>query len=114
MAAYKGTTIHGFPNLFQIVGPNTALGHSSMIYIIESQVRYVVEAVKAMRHNGLGAIEPTAEAQAEWTAMVQERMKPTVWTTKSLAGDVSLRKPHSNLNSGTHRRSLSHAPSQNS
>ena len=37
----------GFPNLFQIVGPNTALGHSSMIFIIESQVRYVVEAAKA-------------------------------------------------------------------
>jgi hypothetical protein len=38
-----------------------------------------------MRHNGLGAIEPTAEAQAEWTAMVQERMKPTVWTTGGCA-----------------------------
>jgi len=85
MAAYKGTTIHGFPNLFQIVGPNTALGHSSMIYIIESQVRYIVEAARAMRRDGLGAIEPTAEAQAEWTAKIQDRMKPTVWTTGGCA-----------------------------
>ncbi|MEZ0578192.1 flavin-containing monooxygenase [Nocardioides sp. MH1] len=85
MAAYKGTTMHGFPNLFQLVGPNTALGHSSMIFIIESQVRYVVEAARAMRREGLGAIEPTAEAQAAWTAEVQERMKPTVWTTGGCA-----------------------------
>jgi cyclohexanone monooxygenase len=85
MAAYKGTTIHGFPNLFQLVGPNTALGHSSMIYIIESQVRYVVEAARAMRRDGLATIEPTAEAQATWTARVQARMKPTVWTTGGCA-----------------------------
>ena len=85
MAAYKGTTVHGFPNLFQLVGPNTALGHSSMIFIIESQVRYVVEAARAMRREGLAAIEPTAEAQAAWTAEVQERMKPTVWTTGGCA-----------------------------
>jgi hypothetical protein len=85
MRAYKGTTIHGFPNFFQIVGPNTALGHSSMIFIIESQVRYVVDAVRAMRRDGLAAIEPTAEAQDTWTAAVLERMKRTVWTTGGCA-----------------------------
>ncbi|MDZ5621973.1 NAD(P)/FAD-dependent oxidoreductase [Nocardioides sp. HM23] len=85
MAAYKGTTIHGFPNLFQIVGPNTALGHSSMIFIIESQVRYIVDAARTMRREGLGAIEPTAAAQEQWTATIQERMKPTVWTTGGCA-----------------------------
>ncbi|HWJ81532.1 MAG TPA: NAD(P)/FAD-dependent oxidoreductase [Nocardioides sp.] len=85
MSAYKGTTVHGFPNFFQIVGPNTALGHSSMIYIIESQVRYIVEAAKAMRRRGLAAVEPTAAAQQEWTDEVQERMGPTVWTTGGCA-----------------------------
>lgn len=85
MAAYKGTTIHGFPNLFQVVGPNTALGHSSMIFIIESQVRYVVDAVRTMRREGLAAVEPTAAAQEEWTATVQDRMRPTVWTTGGCA-----------------------------
>ena len=85
MAAYKGTTINGFPNLFQIVGPNTALGHSSMIFIIESQVRYIVDAARTMRREGLGAVEPTAAAQAEWTATIRERMKPTVWTTGGCA-----------------------------
>jgi cation diffusion facilitator CzcD-associated flavoprotein CzcO len=85
MAAYKGTTIHGFPNLFQIVGPNTALGHSSIIFIIESQVKYVVEAAKAMRREGLGVVEPTLAAQDEWTADIRQKMKPTVWQTGGCA-----------------------------
>ncbi|WGX97988.1 NAD(P)/FAD-dependent oxidoreductase [Nocardioides sp. L-11A] len=85
MAAYKGTTIHGFPNLFQIVGPNTALGHSSMIFIIESQVRYVVEAAKALRREGLAAVEPTQAAQDAWTAQIRRKMKPTVWQTGGCA-----------------------------
>jgi cation diffusion facilitator CzcD-associated flavoprotein CzcO len=85
MAAYNGTTIHGFPNLFQIVGPNTALGHSSIIFIIESQVRYIVDAVRTMRREGLGAVEPTADAQQAWNDAIQERMKPTVWTTGGCA-----------------------------
>ena len=45
MQAYKGATVHGFPNLFFIVGPNTGLGHSSMVFMIESQVAYAVDAV---------------------------------------------------------------------
>lgn len=85
MSAYKGTTVHGFPNLFQIVGPNTALGHSSMIFVIESQVRYVVDAVRTLRRQGLGAVEPTAAAQQRWTDAIQERMRPTVWTTGGCA-----------------------------
>ena len=85
MAAYKGTTINGFPNLFQIVGPNTALGHSSMIFMIESQVRYIVDAARTMRREGLGAVEPSVAAQDEWTATMRERMKPTVWTTGGCA-----------------------------
>ena len=40
MQAYKGATVHGFPNLFFVVGPNTGLGHSSMVFMIESQVAY--------------------------------------------------------------------------
>jgi len=85
MAAYKGTTINGFPNLFQIVGPNTALGHSSMIFMIESQVRYIVDAARTMRREGLGAVGPSAAAKEEWTATMRERMKPTVWTTGGCA-----------------------------
>jgi cyclohexanone monooxygenase len=56
-----------------------------MIYIIESQVRYVVDAARTMRRAGLATVEPSADAQADWTAKVQERMRPTVWTTGGCA-----------------------------
>ena len=63
MAAYKGTTIAGFPNLFQIVGPNTGLGHSSMVFIIESQIAYIRSALQQMGERGIATVEPTQQAQ---------------------------------------------------
>ena len=81
MAAYKGTTIAGFPNLFQIVGPNTGLGHSSMVFIIESQIAYIRSALQQMGEQGLGAVEVRQDAQDAWNADVQRRMKRTVWST---------------------------------
>ena len=81
MAAYKGTTVHGFPNLFMIVGPNTGLGHSSMIFMIESQVEYIRDAVRTMGLNHYATVEPTADAQREWNDSLQRRMKRTVWNT---------------------------------
>ncbi|MCW2792488.1 MAG: NAD(P)/FAD-dependent oxidoreductase [Nocardioides sp.] len=81
MAAYKGTTVHGFPNLFMIVGPNTGLGHSSMVFIIESQVEYIRDAVRTMGLHRYDAVEPTATAQREWNDRLQRRMSRTVWNT---------------------------------
>lgn len=85
MAAYKGTTVNGFPNLFFLVGPNTALGHSSIIFIIESQVKYVVDAARTLRRRGLGAVEPTRAAQDAWVSDIRRKMKPTVWQTGGCA-----------------------------
>jgi cyclohexanone monooxygenase len=81
MAAYKGTTVHGFPNLFQIVGPNTGLGHSSMVFVIESQIAYITETLRGMREHGLASVEPTDRAQRSWNADIQRRMQRTVWNT---------------------------------
>jgi cyclohexanone monooxygenase len=81
MAAYKGTTVHGFPNLFQLIGPNTGLGHSSMVFMIESQVAYVVDALRTMRLHGYATVEPTRAAQDAWNADLQRRMRRTVWST---------------------------------
>jgi cation diffusion facilitator CzcD-associated flavoprotein CzcO len=84
-AAYKGTTVPEFPNLFFIVGPNTGLGHSSMVFIIESQVQYVRDAIRTMRVNDYAAVEPTERAFAEWNAELQRRMGPTVWSSGGCA-----------------------------
>ena len=80
-AAYKGTTVHGFPNFFQLVGPNTTLGHSSMVFMIETQVGYVVDAIRTMREHRYATVEPKSSAQAAWNRDVQERMGPSVWNT---------------------------------
>jgi cation diffusion facilitator CzcD-associated flavoprotein CzcO len=79
MQAHRGTTIAGFPNLFFLVGPNTGLGHTSMVYVIEAQIAYVLSALEEMSRSRLAAIEPTPEAQAAFNAALQERLRGTVW-----------------------------------
>ncbi|MEV7428011.1 NAD(P)/FAD-dependent oxidoreductase [Nocardioides sp. NPDC092400] len=79
MAAYKGTTVPEFPNLFLLVGPNTGLGHSSMVFMIESQVQYVRQALRTMRLNRYAALEPREDVAARWNDRLQQRMKRTVW-----------------------------------
>jgi cation diffusion facilitator CzcD-associated flavoprotein CzcO len=81
MSAYKGATVHGFPNFFFVVGPNTGLGHSSMVLMIEAQAGYLVDAVRAMRAAEAAAVEPTIAAQEAWNHDLQRRMRRTVWTT---------------------------------
>lgn len=79
--AYKGTTMSGFPNLFFIVGPNTGLGHSSMVFMIESQVRYIGEALKAMRQRNLRTVEVRPEALRAYNDRLQSRIGKAVWNT---------------------------------
>jgi cation diffusion facilitator CzcD-associated flavoprotein CzcO len=85
MTAYKGTTITGFPNLFQIVGPNTGLGHSSMVFIIESQIAYILSALQKMGQREIATVEPRREVQAAWNDDLQRRMRRTVWSTGGCA-----------------------------
>jgi cation diffusion facilitator CzcD-associated flavoprotein CzcO len=85
MAAYKGTTVHGFPNYFAIVGPNTGLGHSSMVFMIESQVAYIRDAVRTLRAEGLATVEPRLDVQEAWNADLQRRMRRTVWNSGGCA-----------------------------
>jgi len=81
MSAYKGTTVHGFPNLFMMTGPNTGQGHTSVVFTIESQVAYLRDALRTMRERGYAAVEPRARAQRRWNSDVQRRMGHTVWNT---------------------------------
>jgi cation diffusion facilitator CzcD-associated flavoprotein CzcO len=84
MRAYKGTAIAGFPNLFLLVGPNTGLGHSSQVFMIESQIAYVLAAVRHLRRTG-DVVEVRDDAEAAWDAGVQRAMARTVWTTGGCA-----------------------------
>jgi hypothetical protein len=71
--------VAGFPNLFLLYGPNLNLGHSSIVYMLEAQIHYVLEALRAMRAYGAGTVDVRAEAQERWNAALQERLRRTVW-----------------------------------
>lgn len=79
MRALRGTTVSGFPNLFLLIGPNTGLGHTSMVQVIESQLAYVRDALAVMRRRDLAVIEPTAAAEQAWNERLQARLRRTVW-----------------------------------
>jgi hypothetical protein len=64
-----------------LLGPNTGLGHSSMVYMIESQVAYVAGALKEMRRRGAATVEVRREVVERFNAAIDRRMKDTVWTT---------------------------------
>jgi cation diffusion facilitator CzcD-associated flavoprotein CzcO len=79
--ALAGTTVAGFPNLFLLPGPNTGLGHSSVIYMLEAQIEHAIGAVLHMQKHGLAAIEARTEAQGTYVANIDRKMRGTVWTS---------------------------------
>jgi cation diffusion facilitator CzcD-associated flavoprotein CzcO len=80
MQGLRGTTVAGFPNLFMLVGPNTGLGHNSIVFMIESQVAYVMDALDALEARGAVACDPRPRAQDVFNETVQRRMRGSVWT----------------------------------
>lgn len=77
--AYLGTMMPGFPNFFVVTGPNTGIGHTSAIFVIEAQMNYIMNSIEALKRTGKRTLEVTAEAEAEYTAMIHREMEPTVW-----------------------------------
>lgn len=76
--AYLGTTLPKFPNLFLVTGPNTGIGHTSAIFVIESQMQYIMRALRfGDKHGGL--LEVTEQAEADYTTMIHREMRKTVW-----------------------------------
>jgi cation diffusion facilitator CzcD-associated flavoprotein CzcO len=80
MQAYLGTTVAGFPNLFFMLGPNTGLGHNSMIYMAESQINYLLDALRVARERGVRTMEVRREVQERYNDELQEALKGTVWS----------------------------------
>jgi cation diffusion facilitator CzcD-associated flavoprotein CzcO len=79
--AYLGTAMAGFPNVFKIIGPNTGLGHSSMVLMIESQLAYVIDAIRTMDERGIETVEVRPEAVEAFNAELEEMLQGTVWAS---------------------------------
>ena len=80
MRTHKGISVSGFPNLFFLLGPNTALGHNSVVFMIESQARYVVDAIRLADSRGAAALDVRAGVQEKFQREIQDKLVRGVWT----------------------------------
>jgi cation diffusion facilitator CzcD-associated flavoprotein CzcO len=78
---YRGATVAGFPNMFFLAGYNTGLGHNSIVFMIESHLNYVMDAIRKMQATGTNRVEVRRQAQDAYNAKLQQRMPKTVWNT---------------------------------
>lgn len=81
MGAYNGTTFAGFPNFFMLAGPNTGIGHTSLVYMIEAQFPYVLQALQLMKERGIASVDVRPDVQVAYNEMLQRKLSPTVWNT---------------------------------
>lgn len=77
--AYLGMTVPGFPNFFMLYGPNTNLGHNSIIYMLESQIAHVMRCLKAADRAGASTVEVDAKRYTRFNSTIQNRLRATVW-----------------------------------
>jgi cation diffusion facilitator CzcD-associated flavoprotein CzcO len=80
MHTHKGISVAGYPNLFFLLGPNTALGHNSVVFMIESQSRYVVDAIKFADTRDAAALDVRPGVQDEFQREIQDKLVKGVWT----------------------------------
>jgi cation diffusion facilitator CzcD-associated flavoprotein CzcO len=77
--AYLGTSIAGFPNFFMMTGPNTGLGHNSMVYMIESHIAYIASCLRALCVRGARTMEVRAEVERAFNERLESAFRGTVW-----------------------------------
>ena len=77
---HLGVTVAGYPNLFFLLGPNTGLGHNSVVFMIESQIRYVAQAMALADRTGAAALDTRESAQAQFQSDIQRKLAGGVWT----------------------------------
>ena len=80
LEAYRGVTVTGFPNLFLLLGPNTGLGHTSVVFMIESQIQHVLSCLRILARDQAGVIEVSEAAQRRYNDALQRRLRRAVWS----------------------------------
>ncbi len=81
LQAHRGSTVSGFPNLFLYLGPNTGLGHNSMVHIMESQSNYLVSYLKTLQRHPGCSLNVRSDSQYQFNQRIQKRMQRTSWTS---------------------------------
>jgi cation diffusion facilitator CzcD-associated flavoprotein CzcO len=81
MEAYLGTSVTGFPNLFLVIGPNTGLGHNSMVLMMEAHYRYILGAIEYLERSRAHSLDVDAGAMRAFNDGLQRRLQGTVWAS---------------------------------
>jgi cation diffusion facilitator CzcD-associated flavoprotein CzcO len=79
IGAYLGITMTGFPNLFLLLGPNTGLGHTSVLFMMEAQIDYILQALDLLDKAGADYVDVRPGAQQGFLDRIQTRLADTVW-----------------------------------
>ena len=79
MRAWLGVAVTGFPNLFLLAGPNTGLGHNSVVFMLEAQIGHILRCLRRMRRRGAAVIEVWAAVEHRFNAWLDQHMQRTVW-----------------------------------
>jgi cation diffusion facilitator CzcD-associated flavoprotein CzcO len=79
ISAYLGVTVSGFPNFFILLGPNTGLGHNSVVLMSEAQIGYVMDCLRLMRKRGSKVMEVKPATQQSFVEELRKRLAGTVW-----------------------------------
>ena len=77
---HLGITTEGFPNLFFLLGPNTGLGHNSVVFIIEQQIKYILKAIDAVESRGAQSVDVRPAVQERFNTEIQDKLANGVWT----------------------------------
>jgi len=93
MTAYLGVTVNGFPNFFILLGPNTGLGHNSVVLMIEAQVRYTMNCLKLMKRKKQRVLEVRPQIQQSFVEEIYRRMSGTVWQSGGCRSWYQTRTP---------------------
>ena len=78
--AYYGMTVSGFPNFLLMVGPNTGLGHNSIVHMMESQLNYIMSYLKYLDKNPNSALNVKETVQNEFNQKIQQQLKTMIWS----------------------------------
>jgi len=77
--AYLGMCVAGFPNMFMMYGPNTNLGHNSIIFMIECQTRYIIDCIEQAVGAGLKSIDIRADVMDAYNDEIQKKLAGSAW-----------------------------------
>jgi cation diffusion facilitator CzcD-associated flavoprotein CzcO len=80
LEAYHGITLAGFPNFFMLLGPNTGLGHTSVVFMIESQIQHIMSCLRRLARDQAGTIEVREPVVRRYNRELQQRLRRAVWS----------------------------------